>query len=103
MSHALRIKHQMTTTDQAEEVDVDISPPMKGGALRNQPLFGAMLFLTPLVAGLATIFLGNAAGGMAAVAMIPLLFGAIWREDLPPSPYTMLERDHLDHLDERDE
>lgn len=78
-----------TTPDQTDEVDVS---PRMGRSIQNQPFLGLMLFLTPVVGGLATIYLNPVAGAVATIAMIPLLLGSIYLEELPPSPYSMLER-----------
>lgn len=85
-----RLDRQMATRpDQTDEVEIS---PQMGRSIQNRPLFGLMLFLTPVVAGLAAIYLNPAAVAVATIAMIPLLLGSIYLEGYPPSPYTMLER-----------
>lgn len=73
--------------------DVLVQSPPGESELRGQPLFGFLLFMTPIVAGLATIHLSPAAGGMAATAMIPLLLISTYLEPFPLSPYTLLASD----------
>lgn len=54
------------------------------------------MFLTPIVIGLCLVYVGSAAGAMAAIAMIPLMLAAIYVEDFPLTPYVSLEKDRHD-------
>lgn len=69
-----------------EHEDLLERSPSEDRRRQNQPLFGLLLVLTPLLAGVATVQVGPPAGGMVATLMGPLLFLATHVEPFPRTP-----------------